>query len=512
MSSSSSTSDRYIRRFRPCNLGDTRVDRIYCLRRNKTARKYQHTPQEEFEKTGIDFYYENDHTVKVHRPPNTDDDLIIAVGEELHTTMSNVPYNVTVTEVVFARSNKEFHKLKVDLCGNLGSFNDANAFNVKLYHRVNKFSRSELENNVEFWKNLKMGHGRLTATPTTRNGSSKSPLPSQEEQPPQSNNDVKLNRIQNDTLEFTNKHDLQFQIFAGSWFRSKVTFQHGIFMCSANLKKTTVSPDNGRQFGYIEGRFANFGPDAAEIRIEGGYNRQKESVKYEPFLEFWQNLEIITHAKRFPNYEFKPTDHDPTHLIVKEPHTHHPHQFKAGTKFDTTIYRTSDWRGWVNQRVNFNLNLMNGDPIQITGKFVSFSKEEATISINYNASGMFLMAGLNSTSAFGNFLTGNFNQVGNIAKTLVQTSHTYVVKYDSSLPFWANLTVEKTYCKLADAKDENKVQAVASAVNPSSSSSSAKPPTVHNSGTKKNHNVPREPHKTRKSHLQKVTESRMRGL
>lgn len=493
---STPSSSRYLRRYRPCDFGDTRVDRVWCLKKeSRSTRKRRHTPQEEFENKGISFEYVDDHTVIVKRSM-AGDNIKISPGQVFHTVMRNVEYNVTVRNLIFD-SEQEFHQLKVDLEApkdTLGKiFENANVFNVHLYHRISHFDRRELENTVQFWENLKTGS--LPKTPPTTPPKTATPI--KPTTPPKTKSPLPEDGFKFEFINFkkivlTNSHGISFEINGGTYFRSEVTIDNGQLKRNTKLKEKkqfSMSPSHRRETGIIEGYFEKFNEGVdAEIVVESYLNSKDigqlvTNVDFVSNLEFWQNLEIITHRKSFPkNGKFVQSSNNNNKLTIYDEDDKHYINILKGEKFETVIFRPDNWLGWAEHRINFDFLKTTGTEMKITGEFKSFDAGEVNISINFVSSEKLLM-GLVAVAVVGTLL----NQVVNMNMNTIQNTKTvlvpwgteiakngtsvrsgggvlnYTVPYDPSLPFWENMTVTKSYCKVADAKSKKDVNAVKNA-------------------------------------------------
>ena len=509
------SSSRYLRRYRPCDFGDTRVDRVWCLKKeSRSTRKRRHTPQEEFENKGISFEYVDDHTVLVKRSM-AGDNIKISPGHVFNTVMRNVEYNVTVRNLIFD-SEQEFHQLKVDLEApkdTLGKiFENANVFNVHLYHRISHFDRRELENTVQFWENLKTGSlppiKPTTPPPKTPTPPPNTSPPPKTPTPPPNTSPPPTSPLPEDGFNFefknsqkivlTNSHGISFEINGGTYFRSEVTIDNGQLKRNTKLKEKkqfSMSPSHRRETGIIEGYFEKFNEGVdAEIVVESYLNSKDigqlvTNVDFVSNLEFWQNLEIITHRKSFPkNGKFVQSSNNNTKLTIYDEDDEHYINILKGEKFETVIFRPDNWLGWAQHRIKFNFLKTMGTEMKITGEFKSFDAGEVNISINFVSSEKLLM-GLVAVAVVGTLLNQvvNMNTFQNNTKTgLVPygaegetetvTNGTsvrsgggvlnYKVPYDPSLPFWENMTVTKSYCKVADAKSKKDVNAVKNAASP----------------------------------------------
>lgn len=426
------------------------------------------TPIDEFANHGISFR-RSANSVVLER---SDDSFSISEGDVLHTTMSNAKYNITVKSVVFNSTNL-FQKLVVDIQGvnDKSIWPNQMVWNVPLFDTFLSYVRHELKNNCEFWIHLRQGPSVVGTSPSSKK--SPSPLSPSE--------GFKFRKMDKGGLSVTNMHSVVFDILPGTWFISQVTFEDNQLFKSANFNKKNVSPNRTtHRTGRVEGRFERFHDNYADITLDGYFgihSHVDHTITYESDLEFWQNLEIITHAKQFPESgEIECTSSDK--VVVYD--ATKPYVFKKGDVFDTTVFRPPNWSGFLKQRISFDFKQNSGKDVKIYGHFHSFDpqKKTAVISIDYNKSEMVLIAvaafAVAATAVYG--LRGVETMAPGMPPTPAPASVVrggafgiagytyYTVQLDPDLPFWKNLSVTKATCKLADAKSRGQVKEVRSAV------------------------------------------------
>ena len=478
------------------------------------------TPIDDFAKLAITFGRgTNKNSVILRR---SDDTFSISEGDKLHTIMNNKMYNVTVKKIVFSSSNQLFQKLVVDLEGiDDGSrWSNQMVWNVPLFNTFLNYQRHELQNNCDFWIHLNTEFSTdvaVTPSPKPKTPSSKPGTPSSKpgtpsrkpSKSPLSPKEGFNFRVINGNLQVTNMHGIEFEILPNTRFISYITFTDN-----------NIQPN---RIGRIEGIFENFNNTEAKVKIEFVNNYKKNTYSYESDLEFWQNLEIVTHSQRFPNDgQINCTSSDK--IDVYDSQTHKLFVFKKGDKFETIVFRPSTWLGYFRQRIDFDFNNQtSGNIIKIYGKFESFDHKNktATISIDYNTTEkawiaivafLFVAAATWYATSKGTGAPG-FHILG--APQMQPTSapysdlsidgggfFTYTVDLSNGLQFWKNLNVTNATCKLAEARNRNNVQKVHDASNETTSQTS--------STTTKSSAVPTKT-KTISSRLRNLS-SRLRNL
>lgn len=446
------------------------------------------------------------------------DHLSISVGDHMKTVIKGQPFDVIVREVVFSNTGS-FQKLVVDVEGLVDGFKwkKQSVWNVPLFHSFLNYNFHELENNCDFWIHLQSSsHGgparssaaaANTTTPHKR-ASPLSPL-----------NEFKFSKTAQG-LRVTNMHGIPFDIVPGTWFASEVTFEDNHVFKAANLNRTR-STNNTLSVGRIEGRFEHFHSNEAEVSLAVylGGSHMKRTVNYGSDLEFWHNLEIITHSKRFPeDGEIECTSSDKISVYDMRDKIH---VFQKGDTFDTTIFRPASWHGFLKERINFDFAEQSGKDVKIYGNFHSFDPKQKTavISIDFNTSekALIAVAGIAATAAVAYAAPVVYEGVRSVAQNVASAAHGaaqgvyhgvasaahsvrsvahgvasklatkpstaltvyngrltsgggrqeggalgkyYTVPLNPDLPFWKNLNVTKATCKLADAKSRSQIKSV----------------------------------------------------